>query len=84
MLLKKCGELKKFGHRWEGREANVLMRSHYRSTTGNLVLVFPPSAGITSWYVLVCDDELYEVTGEDAMANAFMTAEAYTRQKRAA
>ena len=71
-----------YGHTWEWRGSNPTMRRHWKSTSGNLVLIFPPTETISSWYVNVCDDECYELTGKDVEDRAFCVAETYTRQSR--
>ena len=65
-----------FGHEWKWQ------KHHWISSEGNLVRIFPPSDSITSWFVIVCDEERYEIAGEDAEQRAFAVGEVFTRQDR--
>jgi hypothetical protein len=71
-----------YGHTWEWREANSMMRAHWKSTKGNLVLVFPPSENVSAWFVNVCDDECYDLIGDDVEARTFAIAVGFTEQDR--
>ncbi len=74
--------LVKAGHTWVWREADSCIQGHYKSTSGNLVMVFPPNDQSDSWHVVVEDDETHDFVGDNAEERAFAAAETYTRQQR--
>lgn len=77
------GEIRKeYDHDWVWENGTVnVIRSHWKSSKGNLVRVYPPSDEIDHWFVTVCDMDGHKFTGEDAETRAFAVAEGYTRQK---
>jgi len=80
----KAGEKKVIrGHSWEWQPGTSLMAGHWKSTSGNLVRVFPAPFPVgLSWFVTVCDEEKLEFSGEKMRLRAFAVAEGYTRQNR--
>lgn len=88
MHIKTGPQREEYGQMWEWREPDINMRGHWKSiislATGshNLVMIFPPSGDVTSWYVDVCDEEWHELCGEDAEGRAFAIGSGFTRQVR--
>ncbi|GEM_PF-6806156 len=70
-------ERTEWGHRfiWNNEHAG------WESTSGNKVVVLPPSASEKHWRLAVAHlEQTYDFSGEDAERRAFCVAEGYTRQ----
>lgn len=81
-MLKSIRTLRKWGANWEWVDEDNIRRGHWKSTSGNLVLIFPPDVQYKDWLVSVCDEEVHKIQGGDAEERAFSDGEAYTRQDR--
>lgn len=86
MLIKEGDRRKEFEQTWEWRDPDMNMRGHWKSVVehnkGNLVMIFPPSGDVTSWYVDVCDEERYELCGESVEERAFCIGVGFVQQYR--
>lgn len=63
----------------------ILYRGHWQTTSGNLVMVFPPDAKNNCWITYINDEageDIHHMIGYDAEARAFCGAEVYSRQRR--
>ncbi len=58
------------------------MRGHWKSTSGNLVQIFPATPDDPAWHTIVCGEEIDSIIGDNLESRSFAGGAAYVRQRR--